>query len=644
MPLSDYKHCKLGLTRWFYDHLVPKDPFQNIEFRKWILEKCWADPEIAREVWIICARDFLFYVNVFGWLLEPRDKAPWQPSRCFGHAKEIPFLTRKYQDEALLEMQKNLGSSDMLAIKSREMGATWMALYLFDHAWRFHAHNHFGVVSKDEDSVDNPDDPDSLLAKLDFIHEHLPEFLQPARNRNTSKHTISNMDNGSSITGYACTGNMARGGRKRAFLCDEVHSWPAIVDSAAFDSLQHVTHCRMMISTPNRDRGQAGAFYDACEKPDANIIKFEWSWMLDEDKAAGLYRSDGNTIEYLDPSYVYPANYKFIRDGQTRSPYFDYECSRAGATEQSIAAELGMNFGGATSRFFNPGVIFKALHMTRDPNARFEVRKEHGEWLPELIVTERDNPIDLWITYESGLRISDRGVLLVQHGRMYSMGVDIAAGKGGSHSSCSAVCVIDTRLGVQVAEYAFNKIEPEDFAGLCAQIGSVFNKALMFIEVTGVGQRFLGKILTMHYPNLWFRPPSRDDIRQGITTKVGYDNKDGGQAILGELQQAIQRDKFQPRSKRAIAECERYYLDKNGNLKHPLVGAGRADAPEKSHGDCAIAMAGAWFAIHTESQYRSPEPAASDAPYGSALWRREQRSGKQGLNPRFWDPLEAQPV
>lgn len=634
----------LGPTRYFFDALIPKnDPWAVVEFRKWLLQKCYDDPKIAEEVWIICSRDFLFYVSFAGWLLEPRDKAPWQPSRCFGGAREIPFCLRPYQITELLRMQAALGRKDMLVEKSREMGATWMALYLIDHVWRFRSHTHAGVMSRDEASADKPDDPDSLLSKMDFIDDHLPVFLKSERDRKAD-HTIVNRDNGSTIVAWACTANVGRSGRKYVVLCDEAHFFPPISDKASLDSLQHTTYCRILMSTPNKEKGQSGAFYDIAVDDNAVMERFEMHWKLDDAKRAGLYKANGNTIEYLDPGYVYPANYKFIRDGKERSPYYDYECSRPGATENSIASELDIDYGGATSKFFSPGTLAKAALLTRDPNGRVDVRQINGEWVPELFATEKDVAIDLWVSPESGITYSDAGVLRIPEGRSYSMGIDVAYGLGKTHASCSALSVIDTRMSIQVAEFASNRIPPEEFALFCAAVGSVFNSALMCIEVTGIGQQFLAKILQFGYRNLWYRPKSKDDPRQINSFRAGYDNKDGGLLLLGELQHAFQRDLFQPRSKRAIDECKRYYIDQNGNLKHPLVGRGRQDAPEKSHGDCAIAMGAAWFAIHSEPEYSEPEKAKEEVPYGSFAWRRNLRDQRSRLNPAWWDPFESQPV
>lgn len=640
MPLPSRDSVPPGTTDFFFRTLVPLDPWKNVAYRRWVFDKCWADPEFAEEQWIICSRDLLYYVAVFGWLLEPRDKAPWQPGRHFGKAREIPFLPREYQCEDMLRMLSHLGTKDMLALKSREVGATWMVLYLFDWSWRFHSQMHYGVMSKDEDSADNPNNPDSLLAKMDFIDEHLPAFLRPRRMRNKSDHSITNLDNGSTIIAWACTGSVGTGGRKRAVFCDEAHFFPVGSDYASFFSLQHVTHCRIAVSTPNPERGQQGAFFDAWENKDSEVERFEIHWARDKEKSAGSYHADGNNIEFLDPTYTYKPGYKFIRDGKTRSPYYDYECARPMATEQSVAAELDMDFGGATTKFFDPHIIFKARQECRAPTGYGMLRKVEGYWLPEIMLTDKEQPIELWMDPISGLRFAENGRLLVPEGRQYSMGVDVAYGLGGTHASVSAISIMDKMTSTQVCEFATGKMPPEDFAEFCAFVGKAFNTALLCVEATGVGKFFVGKIVNMQYPNLWKRTSSLDDIWQRDTRKVGFDNKDAGALLLGELKQAMQRGTYHPRSRRAVDECNRYHINSNGDLKHPLVGRGRADAPEKSHGDCAIAMAASWYAVHTEEAYREPDKKPDEFPEGSFGWRRQEfDKGREASTAcSSWDP------
>lgn len=630
----------LGPTDWYYRTFVPKDPADNLVWRQECLKRGYEDPEFAKELWIICARDILFWINTFGWLLEPRDKGPWQPSRVFGGAREIPFITRPYQDEYILEALGSLGVEDMLNLKSRAMGATWMFLYLFYHEWAFLPQQHFGIVSKDEDSVDDADNPDSLMWKLDFLHEKLPMWLKAARRRNVNKHTMTNLENGSTITGYACTGNMARGGRKRAFLNDEMHSWPPESDEAAQDSLAHVTHCRIMVSTPSRQRGQSGVFYDAANDFEASMKRLDLDWKMDGEKAAGMYTTEDGLPKIIDTDYVFPENYNFVLDGRVRSPYYDWECKRPGSTSQSIAAELDKDFGGATNRYVDQSVIFKARGKCRQPSIRVRLENPYADqWGRRLIVDEKGD-IDVWLHADVGINREHDGeqlLLSIPHDREFSMGVDIAQGVGGASSSYSAIDIIDKRSGEQVMEWRGNRLQPKELAGFAYALGLGWNTALMVPEVTGLGNIFLANIISMCYPNLWFRPTSDDSIGAATSKRVGYDNKDGGKALLAELESGLKLGLVTVRSARVITEMERYFIDAGGRLKHPLVGKGRKNAPENSHGDCAIAFGCAWYGIHEEPEpdhLRVEEP---ELTTDCAAGRRKQYEDKKAVQgPSYW--------
>jgi len=224
--------CPLGPTDWYYRNFVPRNPRQLLRFRKRLLQAAYRREHYARELWIICARDLLFYLNAFGWLLEPRMQVVsklYTQARAWGDQTVVPFLTRQYQNDVLMEMWSRWGTSDMVVEKSREMGASWMILYLIDHSWRFRDNFHAGVTSKDEASVDAPGSTDSLFWKLDFINEQLPGFLSVSpqhRVRILETHMIRNALNGSTIQGFAATTNVATGGRKTAFVFDEMHKWP----------------------------------------------------------------------------------------------------------------------------------------------------------------------------------------------------------------------------------------------------------------------------------------------------------------------------------------------------------------------------------------------------------------------------------
>ena len=97
--------------------LVPKTLKENLEFRRDLLQ--WADtPDRQRTLWTACKHDVLFFINAFCWLYEPRN------SRLRGTTSNvIPFITYGFQDQAFLDMNESLGTTDIGLEKSRDLGA-----------------------------------------------------------------------------------------------------------------------------------------------------------------------------------------------------------------------------------------------------------------------------------------------------------------------------------------------------------------------------------------------------------------------------------------------------------------------------------------------------------------------------------------
>lgn len=650
MEKSGFVEGPLGPTDWYYRNYVPKDPDENLKWRRFLIEQCSEDAELAEEVWIICSRDILFYINSFGWLLEPRDKSSWSPGRVWGNLRKIPFITRDYQDANFLEIQAALGSTDIIIKKSREMGASWMLLYQVDHDWRFTEQTHIGLLSKDADTVCAVDVPGSLFAKLKFIDEHLPLFLRPTAvwsdMHNVSQKAIVNPLTESTIAGEAAVPHAFRGDRKKYVVQDEQHFFPDNSDTAVHDSMRGVTPCRVIISTVNRSRGQSGVFHTMCMEENAACVRIAIDWKQDKEKAAGLYTTNGDgNLEFLDPGYRYPQGYQFILDGKTRSPYYDWEWRRPGTTPQMIAAELDMDFGGASAKFFDADVIKEAFLACRTPwlVAKFvEDSSSQAGWLDEIIEcpnAENMNGICLfWLHLEA----NDFGSLRPPKAGRYSLGIDISAGVGGTYSSYSSIEVADVDTGEQVFEWRCNTMRPDLLALFSYQVGKFFNWAMIAPEITGtVGQQFMDQFAELNYPNPYIRQTASASIERNYTKMIGVNNMDGGVVILGDLQAAMRMKRFIPRSRRLVEECERYQYDDKGKLKHPLVGKGRENAPERSHGDCAIAAACCNFAMR-DREAATPETIQASAPWGSLAWDREQRKGIRTGGASWWDPLQDQ--
>ncbi len=108
-----------------YYPLVPKEPGPNLRFRHRLLELGSSSRSAAEILWLMCARDPLFYINTFCWTYDPRPKKGLSGQQT---PHTIPFNTYPYQDEVFREIFEALGVEDAAAEKSRDMGASWMFL------------------------------------------------------------------------------------------------------------------------------------------------------------------------------------------------------------------------------------------------------------------------------------------------------------------------------------------------------------------------------------------------------------------------------------------------------------------------------------------------------------------------------------
>lgn len=73
-----------------YSTVTMKNPIYNARFRKLCLELGYQSQENARELWMLCARDPLFFLNTFAYLLETRNKQDWNTNDRYGTNKVIP--------------------------------------------------------------------------------------------------------------------------------------------------------------------------------------------------------------------------------------------------------------------------------------------------------------------------------------------------------------------------------------------------------------------------------------------------------------------------------------------------------------------------------------------------------------------------
>lgn len=596
---------------------VPKDLKKNLEYRARVRRLAENDEQVQATLREACKRDFLLFFNLFGWLYEPR---PRKDSSGKELPKIIPFITWPHQDREFLKIDEALGYKDVGLEKARGEGASWGAVWFCLHRWLFHEMSTMGLVSKDELSVDNPNDPNSLFWKLDWGLTKLPWWMKPSKiERNTSKHTLRNPENGSAITGYAATGDVASGGRALFFVMDELAKFPRGPDHEAMASTQHVTDSRFIISTP---KGSEGEYFKLMHAP-SNMLKVVLDWRDNPTRNKGLYKFVGGRPVAVDPvNNPLPEAYATLNkrtldlfsslrvkgyklEGKTRSPWYDRECDRAGATPQSIAQELDRDYGGSEFRVFLNDFMDVAGEKIREPVKGMIVY--NTETLAVEFEKGDSGFVKLWT------ELDHRGQ---PPQRAYVCGADIAAGLGGTFSSNSVLQVIDTVTMEQVMEISTNMLEPGPFAELCIATAKWFNHAYLAWEVNGPGAAFSKRVERLQYGNVYMRPVLDSRGRKKSKAVGWHTGEESKEMMFDEINRAIKSRDVTIHGRELFSEFTQY-VRAEGKIEHNQSKQATDDAKGKAHGDRVIALGVALMAMKdlpSRSQLQSDPYSLEDAP------------------------------
>lgn len=602
-------------VKYEFYHRVPKTRVENLEYRKEIYTRCAKDAAFRKAVWIACSRDTLYFFNTFLWVYEPRPGMP-----C-GQGK-LPFITWPHQDRALTTLDRWWGLRDVRFWKTRGEGATWMVSmrqlkdWLFEPAYRPAA---FGIVTRNEETVDSPDDSDSIMWKLDWQLKQLPKWMVPPFNRKVSEHSLKNEDTDSAIVGYAASEDVGSGGRKKVFMMDELAKFGYFrqgADYAAMASTFPVTECRVIISTP---KGTANAYYDVITM-DVDVDKYQVSkrvlteedhdhlaslgvivlhWTDNPLRNRGMYRVDARGIVAVDEAKYgpipegYAEEWATIRDQLTkrgfsvndtiRSPWYDRQCLRPGATPQSIAQELDLDFGTSGFTLFDADLIQTAKRGCRAPTMQGEMDYNEHTLEPEW-VEHGNGRMRLWYNLQPDLRRPAKGDRFV-------VGADIASGLGGSPHSNSVASVINLGTGEQVGEWASNSVPPLAFCDQVIAIAKFFNNALIIHESNGpFGKAFTNQLKQREYGNI-HRREDRYKVTGKRTREIGWgSNQESKADMLASLAHKIRLDQIKIRSRECVEELKSWVM-KNGKVEHSKAMSTDDDSSKgASHGDRVIAL------------------------------------------------------
>ncbi len=577
-----------------YYRWVPKDLDAQIDFREAIIGLGSESRDNAHIIWCMCARDILFWTNLFVFTYDPG-----QERNVILEADDLPLNAYPampmdtwagFQDEAILKVNSCIGRRDLCIKKSRDMTATWDCLIAIAHRFQFSDLLTFLCLSRTEDAVDKRDDPDALFWKLDFVffgnkgEGGQPGWLLGDVDRKYLH--FGHGQNGSTIDGGATANDAGRGGRRTAILLDEFAS---VLDGYSMLEAAHdATACVIVNSTP---KGIGNAFYDVAHNDGIEQLVLHWS--QHPLKSVGLYEDE---------------------NGKKRSPWYDLQCRRA-VHPRAIGQELDIDFLTSDFQLFD-GIVIQRCEQRdcRDPFFEGSIEFDTLSGEPTGLTERRGGPLRLWFIPDvDGRPPQDRD---------YVFGIDVGAG-----ATNSVVSIGDRKTLEKVGEFAA-PMDPTDFAPLACALGRWFcddrgRHAYLIWESNGPGGRFQDRLLDLGYKNYFFRR-DEDSISGKITDRPGWYSTDVlRERLLGEYQRALKDGEFTNRSWIALEECKQYTYTKDGRITNSRSEITKDPSGAKSnHSDRVIADALLWKVLKGIEIVKT---AAEVRPIDSLGGRRDQR-------------------
>lgn len=254
---------------------------------------------------------FQYWCEHFCYTLDPRDTR--NPDK---HFILYPYQVR---DAEILITAIREGKNVHLD-KSRDMGASWLALAVITWCWIFDNSFHALLGSRVEALVDDYT-VDSLFGKIDYIIERLPEWMIPGFNYNKHRRSMKlESPSGNMITGESANMAFGRGPRKNVVYLDEFAHWET--DKQVWISLADTSPCKIVTSTPCGKHNQ----FAKLKFGESDILRITQHWTLHPGKDWAWYERE-----------CYKRNYDPVAIAQELD--IDYEASAGGLALPALQDE-----------------------------------------------------------------------------------------------------------------------------------------------------------------------------------------------------------------------------------------------------------------------------------------------------------------
>ena len=536
-----------------------------VALRTRFLESTLTDVQAQGDFRSAFADDFGLWLKLCGWTYRVKQTDPATGREMPTARSNHPFVLWPCQERAAVEVVGAIREGrDVVIRKSRDMGASWLMAAVGVWGWLFHGWQGL-LVSRVEDGVDKPSDPDSLFWKLDYLVETQPPWLLPAdadrlikRGSDCRQHMmLRNPVSGATITGQASTAHVGRGGRRTFVMFDE---FAAMDDAeAAWRSAADATACRIAVSTPLGAGTQyANLVRQARYKGDPRLV--ELLYTEHPEKGAG-----GEDREDLDGTVTGTVGsiYRW-------TPWLEEQRSRRDTMDMAqnvFATEVGSG-----QNFFTPSVVTRHMAEHADMPRRCELVR--GKMVDDV-----NGRWNVW-------RVGDRD-------KEYVMFADPAYGTGAANS---AVAVMDAESRELVAEFADPNIPPHDLSNEMVEAAMTVYRGrrhpIIGWEVNGAGAAMHHDFEKIGYTEV-YRQRIIGTASENRTGKVGWHStRRSKRTLLGGLNRALAQGEVVVRSQEALTEMLEYIVMDDGAIEAASVRDLSSGARE-SHGDRVIALAGA---------------------------------------------------
>jgi hypothetical protein len=282
----------------FNDYMSSTDVAERTLNRLKINDASNRKSEARMMIWQLCTREenpaegCIFFIENFGWTFDPRKPV-----------KHIPFVLFDFQKDAIRFMVDHMiNGKDCLFEKSRDMGVTWIVVWVFYWFWLFRDGVNLLMGSYKEKLVDDRTD-DSIFGRLDYCIDSTPKWLLPKgfkKKAHRTKLRLINPANNNLISGDTMNPDFGRGSRKTAIFFDELGSWDYAKD--AWESCGDVTTCRVANSTP-----KGRNFYFDLRNSGIDVLTLHWTLNPLKDQKWYEFektrRSEEEIAQELDISY-----------------------------------------------------------------------------------------------------------------------------------------------------------------------------------------------------------------------------------------------------------------------------------------------------------------------------------------------------